>query len=186
MPFSALCCFFSCNFPAGWSYHYQLYFLLLSGLHMEKLPWPFLNFLTALIVFFINSTSWLSFMFFYHPTYYREPSKFTRKAVPVLQPYSTQPFLRQTQWVRNTQRLRWNLWVTLNWQKNLVVSTVLNRRTLNDIEGLILLRTLFHSQFPLEVVDLRPWHSRFFPLHVTYFTHQLFWKTTSLSFEVLS
>lgn len=51
--------------------------------------------------------------------------------------------------------------------KNTTVSTALNRRTLDDMEGLFLLRTSFHSQFPPEVVDLRPWHNRFFPSHVT-------------------
>lgn len=142
--FSLVLWVFSRDFATGWSYHRQLYCLLLSGLFIERILWKFLNFLTIFTLFLINSTSWLSFMFFCLPTYYKEPSKFPRKTLPVFHPYSTQLFLWQTQWVKNTQRFRCNLWVSLSWQKT-VVNTALNRGALDDMQRLILLRTSFHS-----------------------------------------
>lgn len=113
--FSLVLWVFSFDFPAGWCYHYQFYCLLLSGLHVERLLWSFLNFLTTLTLVYTNTTSWLNVFL---SLYYREPSKFTRKSLPVLPPYSIQPFLWQTQWVKNTQRLRCNLGGNLSWQKN--------------------------------------------------------------------
>lgn len=58
------------------------------------------------------------------------------------------------------------------------MNTALKRRALDDIQGLILLRTSFHSQFPLKVVDLRPQPSSkgFFPYmtisHISCFEKQ--------------